>query len=391
MLEWLDTPAGRRYLNNQMSRDMAEGSSVRGKQLPESDAEAPFVPSDDLFRRISQTIHEDLFSQISHAEDTVSGKKRQVNKYASMKFVPSMQTQSLESAGERQAQQSESQKTEQTVSGRVASGSPSHKRYGKQPLRSDGIGLFIKVAAVLMVALSAWGIYRFAYETIEPEELVASSGVVFHTAADEQRRIRLTDGTVIRLNGRSEVKIDQFNGDPGRHVELKGEAFFEVAYNPEKPFYVHANNSLIKVLGTSFNVSSFEEKEYVQVSVLQGRVAFSKDHGQPEDTSITLDSGQSARLDTRYNRLEREPYGAENATAWFTRRLRFNAQPFEHVCSQLSHLYDLQCVLEHEELRELRLTSDFSIDSLEKTLSVIAMTLEIDYTFENDTVFWRHP
>ncbi|WP_373512660.1 FecR family protein, partial [Persicitalea sp.] len=91
---------------------------------------------------------------------------------------------------------------------------------------------------------------------------------------DEPLFITLTDGSTISLQPRSRISYaHNFNKTTKREVHLSGEAFFEVAKDPNKPFYVFANELVTKVLGTSFNVRAYQDDEDITVEVRTGRVS----------------------------------------------------------------------------------------------------------------------
>lgn len=86
--------------------------------------------------------------------------------------------------------------------------------------------------------------------------------------------IHLSDGSVVTLGRESRLRYKKdYESDSSRHVYLLGEAFFEVTKDPYKPFFVHANEVVTEVLGTSFNVQARKEDTNVVVSVKTGRVS----------------------------------------------------------------------------------------------------------------------
>jgi transmembrane sensor len=85
--------------------------------------------------------------------------------------------------------------------------------------------------------------------------------------------IVLSDGSAITLEKASRISYPKtFSGD-FREVYLSGEAFFEVAHNPKQPFLVYANETVTKVLGTSFRIRAFESDQEVKVAVKTGKVS----------------------------------------------------------------------------------------------------------------------
>ena len=89
----------------------------------------------------------------------------------------------------------------------------------------------------------------------------------------EPLKINLEDGSVVTLQKESKLSYPKNFQKDKRMVILEGEALFEIAKNPEKPFYVYANEIVTKVLGTSFNIKASESGKDVIVNVISGKVS----------------------------------------------------------------------------------------------------------------------
>ena len=266
---------------------------------------------------------------------------------------------------------------------------PGKKRFKKIPKRDYTLP-FIKLAAVLVVAIFTSLIYLIAYEkqVDEPAEVVSRH---YTTSEGEQKLLTLHDGSTVLMNGNSQVWIPSDYLTNYRKIELEGEAYFDVVDIPERPFIIHAKNATIEVLGTAFNVKTYDWQDNVQVAVSEGRVSFTSKLSHLDKRSVTLTKGQFAYFDFNENDFVVENFGVENYLVWKSGRLIFEDLPLEKVCLQLSRLYDVECSFDDKALKDLSLTSNFSGESLDKTLSVIALSLEINYQFDNDKkVIWKH-
>ncbi len=130
---------------------------------------------------------------------------------------------------------------------------------------------FLKVAAIVIFVFStAISTYYIYTEHISS----ATSLMSYETVAPlgSQTKIVLPDGTIAWLNSGSTLKYNNSYGNENRTVELTGEGYFEVQKNPNKPFYVYANEIKVKVLGTIFNVRSYVDEADVEVDLLEGKV-----------------------------------------------------------------------------------------------------------------------
>jgi transmembrane sensor len=129
------------------------------------------------------------------------------------------------------------------------------------------------VAASLIAGLSisvtaAWYYRYMLLDRVSPimtKQLVAANGQMVN--------ITLADGTKVWLNGGSKLTYPESFRGKKREVMLVGEAFMDVAHDPEKAFIVHTGNVHTQVLGTSFNVKAYPEDSFIKVDVKSGKVA----------------------------------------------------------------------------------------------------------------------
>ncbi|NQY11365.1 MAG: FecR domain-containing protein [Flavobacteriales bacterium] len=119
----------------------------------------------------------------------------------------------------------------------------------------------VKVAAVLLVAAGLW------YVTGLKQEIPS----VIAQATDAQVEQQLADGTSISLNKNSTLSYPESFDDNVRLVKLKGEGYFEVESDPNKPFIIEVGNTRVQVMGTKFNVNGYNTDSIV-VTVTEGSV-----------------------------------------------------------------------------------------------------------------------
>jgi len=245
----------------------------------------------------------------------------------------------------------------------------------------------VKVAAAMLVVLTASFFYQNVY-LHESEEITEQIPIHYTTSDDEQRKITLGDGSTIQLNSNSEIWVSGAYMSESREIQLQGEAYFDVMHDPESPFRVYANESEVEVLGTAFNVKSNGHGDNIQVAVTEGRVAFHNRGDLNEGPSVILDAGHYGYLDLNKNEIVVDNFAIENYLSWMSGELVFEDLSLEKVCLQLNRLYEVQCGFENDQLSGLRLTANFSDESLDKTLSVVALTLDIGFRMESTEVIW---
>jgi Fe2+-dicitrate sensor, membrane component len=144
-------------------------------------------------------------------------------------------------------------------------------------------------------------------------------------------QLTLSDGTKVWLNAMSEMRFPVRFGDTERVVELKGEAYFEVARDAKKPFRVQVGGAQIEVLGTHFNVNSYGS---VTATLLEGAVAIS--NGKEKQL---LEPGQEAQVGERI--ILREANIAK-AVAWKNGDFYFKSDRIDEIMEQLSRWYGIE-------------------------------------------------
>lgn len=183
----------------------------------------------------------------------------------------------------------------------------------------------------------------------------------------------LADGTKVWLNSESSLKYPvQFVGNK-RQVELIGEAYFEVSHNASKPFFVKTGDTEVKVLGTKFNISSYDDTEYVATTLVEGSVQVSS-LGNNE----FLKPGFQAVVKKGEREFEVKEVDTSLYTSWVNGVFEFKDHSLDDICLQLSRWYDVEFFFTEKQYRELRFTGaakrekpvDFALNMIEKMANV---------------------
>src|SRR5690625_290962 len=261
-------------------------------------------------------------------------------------------------------------------------------RKGRLQRHKDHLGPILKIAASILVAAMTSLLVYTSGNLSEQEEVLAET--VLSTDSEQQREVTLHDGTVVYLNENSAVTLSSGYMKENRNVHLTGEAFFDVAHNPELPFIIHTDYSEVEVLGTSFNMKSHVGSNLIEVAVIEGVVSF-KDRREEGADRVILERGNYAYLDLVHGNIVTENFGVENYLAWKNKELVFREQSMDRVCVQLHRLYDVTCEFELESVRRRMLTANIPHEDLGNILSVIGSSLYLEYTFDTDSgsVLWQ--
>ncbi len=239
---------------------------------------------------------------------------------------------------------------------------PGQTRNGKNKRRLDFYS-FLRIAAMLaVVAGLGYAAFRFlSQDAVTTERLVAMN---------EARESVLADSTTVFLNRNSTV-VSTFSTKK-RKVELEGEAFFDLANDPERPFEVHAGGLVIHDIGTAFNVYAPLGHDSVKVMVTEGEVIVISGSSK----SVTLRKGDEAVYLKSRDEFILSAIADTNALSYKTRIFVFDNATLGNLVSKVSDVYGVSIQLDGD-ISECRITATFRDEEPEKILEVVAETLNL--------------
>lgn len=243
----------------------------------------------------------------------------------------------------------------------------------------------IRVAAIFLIA-GLVGV--LAYQNWYQPEPEAQDTVLreISTANAQRANLTLNDGTEVMLNAASNLQLPTEFEEDVREVFLKGEAYFDVSSDPDKPFLIHARGSVIRVLGTSFTVRSYPEDGQVQVVVEEGRVSLTPEDQKSGEQAI-LNVNELGRYNLNSQRIEtKQVEDLQLYMSWREGYLKFRETPMSQVASELERRYGVEVTFESPEIEEKLLTAYLTSRSIKNVLSVISESLEIEFQLDADQV-----
>ena len=195
-------------------------------------------------------------------------------------------------------------------------------------------------------------------------------------------KIVLDDGTEIWLNSASELKYPAHFVGNERRVCLVGEAYFQVARNEAAPFIVETRDMDVKVLGTSFNVSAYEDEENSHATLVEGRVEVDdKINGE----KVTLTPGEQALLQGK-EMVVRE-VNTKLYSMWRLDRFTFASEDMEGVIRKLSRWYNVNFFFSNSSMKQKRFTWSLpKYSDISQVLKMIEMTTDIKFQVKGNTI-----
>lgn len=213
----------------------------------------------------------------------------------------------------------------------------------------------------------------------QPKEVMTNRLLIPH---GKTYQLTLSDGTTVTLNAESELIFpSQFDSET-REVQLKGEAFFQVAHNEKVPFIVHTEQLDVRVLGTSFNLSCYTEENISRTTLVEGSVRIEQDGNyqfiRPSEQYIYNKDTQEKSIQV----VDTDIY-----TSWINNEYIFRNTRLEDILTQIGHWYKIRPEYETQALKEKRFSFTIGRDaSLDQIIRFINNTEEIYIERNNEII-----
>ncbi len=233
------------------------------------------------------------------------------------------------------------------------------------------IRVYMRAAAILLLPLIiAGGIFLGKHSAVSDQQVTSA----IYAPLGSRVKFNLPDGTVGMLNSGSKLSYSlPFSNY--RKVKLEGEAWLEVKHDSDHPFEISAGNSMVKVLGTSFNISAYPAENYVEVVLQQGKVEFLADKGEKTVSMLPSD-----RLVFQNGKITKSVTDPAKYNAWTEGKLVLRGDSMSEVARRIERWYNVKIKLADKELEKYSFRATFQDDSLESVLRFLSMTSPIKYT-----------
>ncbi len=211
----------------------------------------------------------------------------------------------------------------------------------------------------------------------------------YSTAIGQQLDTRFIDGSVIHLNTNSHVEAEFTTGK--RIIKLiKGEALFDVAHDPQRPFIVYAGNRLVQAVGTKFVVQI--DSENIEITVTEGKVKLSQvNTGASLDNIRALDSkminkgdvfiakGEQAIAEQNHapKLVHLQDSYIQRELSWLDGKLVFENENLADIVEEINRYSDINILLKDEELSRLKISGRFDLDDSRALIEAIELAFNL--------------
>lgn len=251
-----------------------------------------------------------------------------------------------------------------------------YKKESKKALLFDKtIKWGLRIASLIVLPILIYSGVRTVWESALKKE----TWVEIKSPAWTRVQFTLPDGTVGWLNSNSSVKYNgTFNFD--RQVTLKGEAYFDVFKDKSRPFVVNTGNVFVKVLGTRFNIASYENEKDIEVVLEEGSLVFNIKNMHKSYTMVPNDL---VTYDKTVQDFSTETVQPQKYLSWTAGKLEFRNDPLDIISRRLARWYNIDIELKASLKDDTRLRATFIDESYEEVLDLLRRSLPVDYTIED--------
>ncbi len=229
---------------------------------------------------------------------------------------------------------------------------------------------------------------------------------IIYTRNGSKTNVVLPDGTQVWLNAGSELTYDKQYGNALREVNLKGEAFFDVVKNKEKPFVIHTGKINIRVLGTAFNVKSYPGEKTIETSLIRGSIEVTfKDRPSEKvilkpNEKLVVANEEFSVIGAKRKELKKEnepivsishiSYARIDSTvietAWIHNKLAFQDESFYDLARKMEHWYGVSITFTDPDLDTLHFTGSFESETIQQALNALQVSAHFKYVSEDNQI-----
>ncbi|HEY1164953.1 MAG TPA: FecR domain-containing protein [Chitinophaga sp.] len=204
----------------------------------------------------------------------------------------------------------------------------------------------------------------------QPNTLIVPRGLSY--------AFKLPDSTTVYINAATDLKFPFVFNASRREVEVEGEAYFDVAPDPGRPFVVHTKHADVIALGTSFNVSTYDNQ--FRTALITGAVVIME-----KNRMIQLSPGQLAFKDQQRGELVVDTFIKDSLPGWVNGRYVFSKKTLKEVCGTIERLYDVEIVFDKPAIAQQRYSGAVNRkEKVEVFLESVAKTLRVKWYWDEE-------
>ena len=247
---------------------------------------------------------------------------------------------------------------------------------GKEKPRTIRMNPWKWAAAIVLPICIAF----FTYYLVDSSQTVGAPFIVKADKGDKAT-IELPDGTNVVLNSASQLSYLNNFGENVRRVQLNGEAYFKVAHDEKHAFIVQVGDLEVKVLGTSFNVSAYEDAKDVTVVLLEGKVGV-----YAQKMSHIMKPGDKIEYNKATHKITAPQVHPSDYIEWTKGNIYFEKESLENIMKTLSRIYDVEIRFDSNKLPNEYFTGTIPGGGIQNALNILMLTSPFYYEMDGSVI-----
>jgi transmembrane sensor len=236
----------------------------------------------------------------------------------------------------------------------------------------------LRIASIMILPLAIF----IGIHTYRESNLKKTTWVEIKAPAWTRVQFRLPDGTIGWLNSSSAIKYNgNFSAD--RQLTLTGEAFFDVYKDKKRPFIINTNEVTVKVLGTRFNIASYEDEKTVEVVLEEGKLIFGD---KVLNKYYTMKPNDLVVYDKSLMTFSTEVVQPQKYCSWTEGKLVFRNDPLDVIARRLERWYNVEIEIDKTLSEDVRWRATFIDENLEEVLNFLKRSLPVNYRIEQSNL-----
>ena len=191
----------------------------------------------------------------------------------------------------------------------------------------------------------------------------------------------LSDGTNIWVSANSRVVYPEMFEDDKREIFVEGEVYLEVSPDKKRPFIVKTNQLDVNVLGTSFNVSAYEDAKDITVVLLEGKVGI-----YTQETSRMMKPGDKIEYNKNTHQLVATQVHPNDYIEWTKGNIYFEKESLENIMKTLSRIYDVEIRFDSNKLPKEYFTGTIPSGGIQNALNILMLTSPFYYEMDGSVI-----
>lgn len=209
----------------------------------------------------------------------------------------------------------------------------------------------------------------------DPDRINADGLIINSTAPDngnpdvlvvpfgKKAKVKMSDGSHIWVNAGSRIIFPRRFSDKKREIYLVGEAYFEVSHDKNNPFLVKTSTITIRVLGTSFNVSSYPDDDFVSAVLTEGKIRIEENDAGNLVDPVDLLPNQMAIFKKNGKGIQVHKANSENYTIWKDGILKFENAEINSLIIKVERFYNISLELKNPAIGKERITGKLDLNA----------------------------